>query len=239
MKIYAMHIKSSALDPSVLHTLLTILPLERQKKVARYSNRADQVRTLIADVFVRDLIRQTLHIPFEQIGISTNEYGKPFVTNDSMNGFSFNLSHSGEWIFVGTFHDSIGVDVQQCKKIQLRLADRFFSAEEQKQLLLQPENHQEAIFFRYWACKESYIKYVGKGISYKLSSFTIQLGSSSDIHEVHENGRDTGIRCREYQVDPGYKMAVCAKSISFPEHPIVINCEKWLVELGKRIENNE
>ena len=52
------------------------------------------------------------------------------------------------------------------------LAKRFFTAEEQQFILEEPEGINER-FYRIWTGKESYLKYLGTGLTKPLGSFSV------------------------------------------------------------------
>lgn len=92
------------------------------------------------------------------------ENGKPYLTDYP---FHFNLSHSGQYVFLGVSGQEIGVDIQKIQQTdELRLAKRFFSGEEYKALedCKDPENRRQ-MFFRMWTRKEAYGKLTGQGLA--------------------------------------------------------------------------
>jgi 4'-phosphopantetheinyl transferase len=97
---------------------------------------------------------------------SLNEYGKPYFSNHSE--IYFNLSHSGDYVLVVLSSDEVGCDIQQITNVNLKIADRFFTAKEREYI----KNING--FFRVWALKESFIKLIGKGLSQPLNSFSIE-----------------------------------------------------------------
>jgi 4'-phosphopantetheinyl transferase len=64
--------------------------------------------------------------------------------------------------------DEVGCDIQQVTNVNLKIADRFFTAKECEYI----KNIDN--FFRVWALKESFIKFIGKGLSQPLNSFSIE-----------------------------------------------------------------
>jgi len=135
------------------------------------------------------------------ITISTNEYGKPFVSEiykitDTEKikidiSIFFSLSHSEDMIICAVACFNIGADcqkrniedIEKCKKI----AARFYS--EKENIFLDYIKEQEYInnFFKIWTKKESYIKYTGKGLAEGLNTFSVttETGQKSYYKNVY------------------------------------------------------
>jgi phosphopantetheine--protein transferase-like protein len=118
-------------------------------------------------------------IPLNQINFNFNAYGKPHLLIDQNNNdLHFNLSHSKNFMSVGFVKNAlIGVDVELMKpfKDHLEIAKRFFSANEFEQLISFPLEKLLNGFYACWTAKESVIKLSGKGLSYPLKDFDVQL----------------------------------------------------------------
>ena len=87
-----------------------------------------------------------------------NEYGKPSFKD---NPIFFNVSHSKDYTVLVISSKEVGVDIQ---KITYRknIIDRICTNEEKKII----KNADD--FTKIWVKKESYVKMLGKGISYGL-----------------------------------------------------------------------
>lgn len=95
------------------------------------------------------------------------EVGKSSVKQDYGNNLSFNLSHSQDFaLYVVSLNNSIGVDLEciNSKTDVLALAQRFFSSSEFTVIDSAPQEQQQELFFRYWTCKEAYLKATGTGL---------------------------------------------------------------------------
>lgn len=134
-------------------------------------------------------------------------------------GWCFNLSHSGEWTVLALSNGEVGVDIQQVKPVDMRLATRFFTESEQTEIENAGENAQE-LFYRIWTIKESYLKALGVGLSRPLNSFTVRFtAGGAKIDDPTVEG--------EWQVSElsdfaGYKIAVCSKTEFVPDEEITI-----------------
>lgn len=97
-----------------------------------------------------------------------NSHGKPlFGGRDDL---YFSLSHSGKYVGVAFSQKKVGFDIQEHRKRNYnRIAKRFFSYYEYRFV----EQRGETAFFDIWTAKESYVKYIGKGLSFGLDSFSV------------------------------------------------------------------
>ena len=83
----------------------------------------------------------------EKITIERNAHGKPYLPGHPQ--ICFNISHSGEYA-AGAFGSiPLGMDLQQHRRAAWeRMAERYFSAEDQKRLAA--AENAETLFFRIW-----------------------------------------------------------------------------------------
>ncbi len=90
-----------------------------------------------------------------------------------------NVSHSGEW-WVGAYGlTENGLDLQKCaSNSEDKLAKRFFHDMEYRWLSNRPVDQ----FYRIWAYNESYVKFLGVGLSKGLDYFSVisQMNLDSD-----------------------------------------------------------
>lgn len=92
------------------------------------------------------------------------EKGKPYLKDSP---FYFNLSHSGSYVVCALSGQEVGVDIQQYKRTDIvRLADRFYSAEEKEAMkACHDRKEREQLFYQLWTRKEAYGKLTGEGIA--------------------------------------------------------------------------
>ena len=83
----------------------------------------------------------------EKITIERNAHGKPYLPGHPQ--ICFNISHSGEYAACAFASIPIGMDLQQHRRAAWeRMAERYFSAEDQKRLAA--AENAETLFFRIW-----------------------------------------------------------------------------------------
>ena len=139
----------------------------------------DKVRFICSRGLLRLLLGIYTGISSRGINFTFNEYGKPSLI-EAQNNFElhFNLSHSKNFMSVGfTKNALIGVDVELMKPLKdhLRIAKRFFSYSEIEQLNSFPSEKISEGFYTCWTAKEAVIKLSGKGLSYPLKEFDVEV----------------------------------------------------------------
>jgi 4'-phosphopantetheinyl transferase len=110
---------------------------------------------------------------------SYSKHGKPSLADISRN-LRFNLSHSDHFgILAVTTENDIGADIEKIRyEVETdKLAERFFSLNERRDLRDMETNQRAKAFYRGWACKESLLKAWGTGLSRPLHSFDVELRS--------------------------------------------------------------
>jgi 4'-phosphopantetheinyl transferase len=164
---------------------------ERRAQASRFIHQADAYRSVLGEVLTRVTLSELTGIGADKLSFSRNIYGKPCLAQYPDR--PFNVSHSGDWVaLISGGTDELGVDVEKISPIDLQIAERFFSPQENTYLATQPVDQQLNTFYRLWTLKESYIKAIGMGLSMPLSAFAI-------LPIMQEQGLECGLiwRCRQ------------------------------------------
>lgn len=220
MEIYAVNLNTS-LDYNNYIKLLLLTPDEKQVKIKRYLKFEDAQRSLVAEILVRYIIQNKLGIRNRDIVVAKNQFGKPYLVN--VDNFHFNISHSGNWVVCAIDDFSIGIDIERIQAVDLSIAKRFFSEEEYIDLLEKPVSCRTSYFFELWTLKESYIKADGRGLYLALNKFAFRVYDNGILFKNLESQEKYFFN--QYDIDTGYKMAVCAKKNSFAERPCVYSLD--------------
>jgi 4'-phosphopantetheinyl transferase len=104
-------------------------------------------------------------------------HGKPALA-PPLEWLHFNLAHSQDLAVVAVARRPVGVDVERVRPLAdgpLALAARTFAPGEVAALRAAPQSQQLDEFFRYWTCKEAYVKARGAGLSLPFDQFTVEL----------------------------------------------------------------
>ena len=97
--------------------------------------------------------------------------GKPVLIGSTL---QFNLATSGDEIAIAVAARPVGIDIERGRSVEgaIRLAERFFHADEAAALRAVPADRREAWFLACWARKEAVVKAHGAGLR-RLADFAI------------------------------------------------------------------
>lgn len=120
----------------------------------------------------------------------------------------FNLSHSGTKVLCALSDCDIGCDVEAVREIDMKIARRFFFAGEYEALLRCPPGERGELFFRFWTCKESFMKATGLGLALPLGDFCVLL--EGDAPRVRQQVDGRSYYFKEFDRGDAYRYAVCS-----------------------------
>lgn len=195
----------ASIDYPTYRIFENIVSTEKRKKANqfRYFNDAKQC------VFAEVLLRYSLYDKYgvlEEPNIRYNEFGKAFV--DNIENFSYNLSHSGKWVILAYGNTDVGVDIEKIQIEIEEICDTFFTREEMDYI-------NEAIDYEFairltqiWTLKESYVKYLGTGLSTELNSFSVN--AQEGVVRYKENEYKKDLKLKSFLFDNDYCLSVCS-----------------------------
>ena len=139
----------------------------------------------------------------ENIRINKNDMGKPSLADYP--DIHYNLSHADGIASCMVAGSECGIDCEKIRPYRPNVIKRSFSEEEKLILENTPEDERNAMFFRLWTLKESYVKAIGIGISYPLNkaSFCFEDGT------IRTNIQ--GYSFRQYIIHEEYVVSVCMR----------------------------
>lgn len=209
--LWRYYIESEALESTDLQSMLST---DEQEKCARFHFPEHRMRYAIAHRILRQLLANYIGGSPREIIIDVSEHGKPYLPQHA--SLQFNLSHSGDYIYYAFAHNTeLGVDVEQHRKNTdyQAIASRFFDDSEYQALLALPASAQHIAFFNLWVLKESFLKAIGKGLTYPLKNVIIdfceesaKIGKILDMPENAQPWSSTLLPCAT-----GYSAAVVYK----------------------------
>ena len=212
---------NKAISQERLDVLLRIISEENMKKCQRFKFREDVLRTLYGELLVRHVLCEQFLFVNKDIKLSRNEAGKPYIEECNI---YFNISHAGDFVVCAFCEQPVGIDIEEIKEIDLEIAKRFFCKSEYEDLMEQKEVDRLNYFYSLWTLKESYIKWLGMGLSIPLDSFCFKI-TDTEISFVNSNRLMLPF-FKQYYV-AGYKLSLCSTNHTFPNEIKEICIEKW------------
>lgn len=155
---------------SAIDELLPLVGQEKSDRISKFKFAADKKLSLYSDLLVRTLASQKLGVPNCALVFSKNEFGKPHLADYP--DFKYNISHTRNAIAVGISEKEMGIDIEKLRSTDSAIAKRFFTADETEYIFYH-EQKTDKRFYEIWTKKEAYIKWVGKGLSLPLGSFSV------------------------------------------------------------------
>ncbi|MCL2425611.1 MAG: 4'-phosphopantetheinyl transferase superfamily protein [Oscillospiraceae bacterium] len=208
--IYVAKIDSSLSD-DIFNGLLQVISDENREKCQRFMFKKDALRTLYGELMFRHVLCQQYSFANDEIEILKGDEGKPYIKDSPVH---FNVSHAGDFVVCAFSEHEVGVDIEQVKDIDLDLAKHYFCKREYEDLFAQNINNRLDYFYSLWTLKESYMKWLGLGMSIPLDSFCFDI-SCSGI-SVTDINRKTSPHFRQLPIE-GYKLSICSMVDDFPD----------------------
>ena len=164
------HIWRAALDlPAArLQKLVKSLSADEQVRAERFHFEQHRQRFIAGRGILRTILGRYLGTEPQQLRFCYASSGKPALADDFEDRLQFNLSHSqGLALYAVTRDRQVGIDLEQLRPTAdvEQIAQRFFSAQEYAVIQALPPDQKQEAFFRYWTCKEAYLKATGDGLS--------------------------------------------------------------------------
>lgn len=212
--LYINFINIEAIDSETYQLFRSVVSENRRKKADRFVFMEDAKRCICAEL----LLEYSLFQMFNQmisINLCYNENGKPSL--EHVEGFLYNISHSGKWVVIAYGDNEVGIDIERIPVKNTDIVDDFFSDEEKKYIHSGKNDEQIRRFIEIWTLKESYLKYLGTGLSKKLNSFSV---NPVDHNISDENKKiDPLLKLKSYLFDLDYYLAICTteKEVSIYE----------------------
>jgi 4'-phosphopantetheinyl transferase len=161
-----------------LQNLAATLSSDETARAERFYFEEHRQRFIAGRGIVRMILGRYLGIKPSQLEFNYQQRGKPVLADRFVDsGLAFNLSHSqGLGLCAVSCTRQIGVDLEYIRPMSdlEALAKRFFLPREYEMLRSQSPNQQQEVFFRYWTCKEAYLKATGDGLS-QLEQIEVSL----------------------------------------------------------------
>lgn len=174
-----LHLVSLACSARELERLQGFLTQDELQRCQRLIDRERRDQAAAGRGLLREMLAGYLDERPEEVLLSEGEFGKLHLSDHlESDSLSFNLSHAGNRLLLAVCVGcEVGVDLELVREeLDFRpMAQRYFSAREQRELFSLPEAGQRAAFYRCWTRKEAYLKGTGTGFSQPANAFDVSL----------------------------------------------------------------
>ena len=201
--------------------LLARLSDGERDRALKFKFSADRNRFIVRRGMLRTILAGYLRSEPRAMQFCTGEFGKPYLTNSS-HSLEFSVTHSQSMALIAvTQAGSVGVDlecVRPLSDLELMI-DSCLSDSEKSELEVFPSASRLEYFYRYWTCKEAWLKSLGVGLDRPLTWVGISLTASGTDHEARlqiSNEKRTDFVIRSFVPLDGYMAALVVPHSSMP-----------------------
>ena len=174
---------------------------------------------------------EILAVDFRRLSDCPGREGKAFIVG--VENVFFNISHSGDYVVCSVSDREIGIDIEKRAKARMEVAGRFFHEEEMAILKTLEGDKQDQLFFNYWSVKESFLKYIGTGLTRPLNSFVVRFAGENI--SLYEGVNKLPLRVNACPIDSGYACYVCGEYNDLP-HLREITFEEIALSYPKKVD---
>ena len=169
----------SADEPALRAMRSMLQPAEIERVDKAYSEEV-RLRFLAARAIQRTVLaRYAPGVDPASLRFVAGEFGKPALAPEFASlGLHFNVTHTEGLVGIAVSrHRDVGFDAENLfeRTTALKLAHRYFTPEEARNLEALPLTEQPARFYALWTLKESWIKASGRGLAAGLDNAAFSL----------------------------------------------------------------
>lgn len=199
-------------------SVINMLHPARREKVAKLKNKKAAYVSMTAGLLLQEVVEREFGLKPEDILIGRGENGKPYLKEYPE--YQYNISHSGDMVMMAYSRQELGVDIEELRVKDTKVAKRCFGPDEYLYVLNGSNDRDGSAsagygedkkaersrrFFEIWTLKEAYLKLTGKGISVPLSFFEVDVENKCVKNEA--------LKYYTGEVD-NYIYAICAEDVS-------------------------
>jgi 4'-phosphopantetheinyl transferase len=209
--------------------LVQTLDPEERMRASRFYFEQDRSQFIVRHGLLRKILASYMNIEPDKLQFRYTTNGKPYLVQKFQDQeLQFNLAHSNEIaLYALTLDRRIGIDVEHIYNFVEtdQLANRVLSRQEKAESRRYPPNEKLELLFRYWTCKEAYVKATGEGLALPLKDIYLSLtpGSIAKLGSVKRNVQlASRWSLQELHPVPGFAAALVVEG-----HDYHINLWQW------------
>ena len=187
-------------DELSVQKLQALLSEEERDRSLKYRFEVDRNRFIVRRGMLRRILAGYLRNEPQDVDFCARTFGKLCLA-DLSRSLVFNVTHSqGMALIAVTQAGTIGVDVECVRPLPdlEMMIESCLSPSERVTLETFPATSRLEYFYRYWTCKEAYLKAIGVGLDRPLTSVEVMMNDSSSEHPV--TLRIAGEECPDFIV---------------------------------------
>jgi len=195
------------------------IAVDERERYERFRFERDRRLFLATRALVRTVLSRYAPVAPGEWRFVADGAGKPRIAGPQIfPDLHFNLANTPGLVacVVSAAHDAVGVDVERIDRTLdfVALANRYFAAQESRQLRNAGSFTLARQFFTYWTLKESYVKARGLGLSLPLDAFWFAIGDAAVRIEFDAKAADVESAWRFASIDvrPLHLLAVAART---------------------------
>ena len=212
IKILFIRVPSDEMYDEVFTFLQKKVSAECFDEARGFRHKGVAIRRMLGETLVGLALERYWGLLLGSYRIARGEKGKPFIA-DRENIF-FNISHSGDYVVCAVSDSEIGVDIEKRSRARMEVAGRFFHKQEVRALEAVSGDERDRMFYDYWSVKESFLKYIGTGLTRPLNSFVVRFGENGI--SLQEGNKILPLHVYPCEVDAGYACYVCSGQEQLP-----------------------
>ncbi len=168
-----------------------------------YKNDGISSHKKLCRAFMRYADMNHIRIDDKALEIVRDRYGKPSFLHYPR--IHFSIAHTKQLWACAFFEEKIGLDIENEKNVDHhKIAKRFFHPQEAAFI------HDSFSFYRLWTAKESYVKYIGRGIDEHFSKISVLPGHKEMIDRKEElSWKQAGVFFHSLILEDGSFLCVC------------------------------
>ena len=188
------HVWCASLDQSRerVQWLARTLNAEERVRARRFYFEQDRMRFIVAHGLLRTMLGHYSGTRPGRLRFRYSAQGKPSLARTfAGDGLRFNQARShGLALYAFTLNREIGVDLQAIRLVSQAewVTKRLFSDQEMLVFQALAEHEKQEAFFRYWTCKEAYVKASGEGLAQPLDQVDVSLAAEKPAKLLGING---------------------------------------------------
>jgi 4'-phosphopantetheinyl transferase len=165
-----------------LPLIISALSHEECDRHAKFVREEDATLFAVGRALLRFVLGSYVGVSPRSLSLREGPFGKPVLARSHRAPFRFNLTHSGDIAMCAiTVEREVGIDVEAIRPVYdlEALVRSAFSDSEQRAIFSIRESERLNAFFATWCRKEAVIKALGRGLSFPLDAFDVEVAPAA------------------------------------------------------------